>query len=77
MFDSAKSETQALPNPDFLIRDSGTTWALCPLTPEAKRWTEENVHLESWQWLGATFVVDWRYGALLVGGISGAGFQIA
>ena len=77
MFHSAHSKTQTLPNPDFLIRDAGTTWAFCPLTPEAKRWTEENVQLESWQWLGATFVVDWRYGALLAEGISGAGFQIA
>jgi hypothetical protein len=68
---------EAIPNPDYLIRDNGTTWAFCPLTPDAKQWTEENVQLESWQWLGATFVVDWRYGVPLAEGISEAGFQIA
>jgi hypothetical protein len=45
-----------------------------PKTKEVKQWINDNVHIASWQWLGAGFAVDSRYVPDLLEGIKTAGF---
>jgi hypothetical protein len=49
------------PTPDILVANAGSVFTFCPLTTRAKEWISENVQTESWQWLGATLVVEHRY----------------
>lgn len=62
--------------PDFIVNDNGSRWSVVPVTRAAKKWFDENVYTEDWQWLGPTCVVDWRFGHTLSVGIADAGFTI-
>jgi len=55
MADAAKAA------PDVLIANDFSVFVFTPLTPAAKQWVAENVQSESWQWLGASLVVETRY----------------
>lgn len=48
-----------------------------PRTQAAEQWIEDNVQLESWQWLGLQFGVDPRYAGDLVAGMRDAGLEVA
>ena len=37
---------------DFEVGYHGSVTQIIPLTQEAKDWIDENVHTESWQWMG-------------------------
>jgi hypothetical protein len=37
---------------DVLVRNEGSVVMLTPKSVEAKAWVDENLGLESWQWLG-------------------------
>ena len=63
-------------NPDVLIRSEGTVWIFNPVTAAAKEWFDENVHTESYQWLGTSLVVDHRFAAGLIQGILDAGLEV-
>jgi hypothetical protein len=45
-----------------------------PKTKEAKQWINDNVHVESWQWLGAGLAVDSKFVPGLLEGMKEAGF---
>ncbi len=62
--------------PDVLVRDAGTVFTFCPLTPRAKKWIAENIHLESWQWFGNALVVEHRYALPLVEGMIDEGLVL-
>ena len=51
-----------------------TVFCLCPLTPEAKQWIEENVNYESYQKLGDAVCIEHRYIADIVSGLLEAGY---
>jgi hypothetical protein len=36
-------------------------YLVTPITTEAKQWVNQNVGLESWQWLGCSFAVDHHF----------------
>lgn len=61
---------------DFVISNEGTIISFQPVSQAAKDWVAENVHLESWQWLGDTFNVDHRYAGDLIEGIQAADFDM-
>jgi virulence-associated protein VagC len=42
------------------VRDEGTVVLITPVSKQAKKWIDENVQVESWQWLGQGFAVDHR-----------------
>jgi hypothetical protein len=47
------------------------------LTAAARGWVEEKVHIEGWQWLGAsTFAVDHGYVFLLADAMTNAGLVL-
>lgn len=63
--------------PDVLIRNEGTVFVFCPLTPRATEWLDENVESEPWQWFGNSFVVEHRYAWGLGQGMKDAGLRLA
>lgn len=62
---------------DVLVRNEGTVFVFCPLTPAAKQWIDENVESDSWQWFGNTLVVGHRYAWGLCQGMRDAGLVLA
>lgn len=62
---------------DILITNHGSVVQFWPLTPAATTWIDDNVELESWQWLGgASFNVDWRYADPLIEGMAADGLRV-
>jgi hypothetical protein len=59
---------------DFEVTFGGSVIGLAPKTGEAQEWVEENVALESWQWLGGAFFGDARMMHELVDVIAAEGF---
>jgi hypothetical protein len=62
--------------PDVLVRNEGTLFLFCPLTPLAKEWINENVQGDA-MWFGAALVVEHRYAWRLAVGMKDAGFELA
>lgn len=53
------------------------SFTFAPLTPVARTWLDEHVHIEPWQWLGtAYFVVDHRFAQPLTDGAIAAGLEV-
>jgi hypothetical protein len=59
----------------FSVLDEGSVVLITPLSKLAREWTEENVQLEDWQWLGGGFAVDHRFADELLCGIADAGLM--
>ena len=62
--------------PDLIIRDAGTLFLFCPLTPKAKAWIDEYVQDDA-TWYGDALVVEHRYAWGLAVGMNDAGLTIA
>ena len=45
---------------DVCVHDCGSVVMIEPLTEVAQNWVEENVGLESWQWMGGRFACEPR-----------------
>ena len=61
-------------NPDVLIRNEGTVFVFCPLTPVAKQWIDD--HVQDALWFGAALVVEHRYAWGLAVGMKDAGLTL-
>jgi len=61
---------------DFRVGGGGTIFMIEPRTPQAKKWVQENVPLENWQWLGPRFSVEHRYVVDLIEGIRNDGLTV-
>jgi hypothetical protein len=59
-----------------LIANTGNVFTFCPLTDRAKTWIDDNVQSESYQWLGATLIVEHRYALGLAQGPIDAGLVL-
>jgi len=70
---SEKDETMPA---DILIETHGSVALFTPITPEAHAWVEENVHVESWQWLGASIACEPRCLEQLVEGMQEDGLVV-
>jgi len=62
---------------DVLVRNEGSVVMFNPKSAEAKAWVKENLDLESWQWMGNAFAVEWRYAPDVAEGMMGDGLEIA
>jgi hypothetical protein len=62
---------------DFQIADRGNVILIRPLNEAARRWLDENVVSEPWQWLDGGLAVDHRLARDLVEGIEAAGLSIS
>ena len=61
---------------DVLIENHGSVALFTPITPEAHQWVEENVHVESWQWLGCSIACEPRCLEQLVEGMQEDGLVV-
>ena len=59
----------------FSVLDEGSVVLITPLSKLAREWTEANVQLEDWQWLGGGFAVEHGYADELLCGIADAGLM--
>jgi hypothetical protein len=72
-----ESVSKYLPDvPDVLVRDAGTLFLFCPLTPRAKAWIAEYVQPDA-QWFGNALVVEHRYALPLAEGMIDEGLVLA
>jgi hypothetical protein len=62
--------------PDVLVRNEGTLFLFCPLTPQSKLWIDDNVQADS-TWFGNALVVEHRYAWSLGQGMKDAGLRLA
>jgi hypothetical protein len=62
---------------DFLIADHGSIITIRPVSEGARRWLDDNVAAEPWQWFGGALGVDPRCARDLIDGIAAAGFEIS
>ena len=65
------------PKIDVQIENEGSIFMFHVLTDTAREWVDENVGLESWQWLGRAFAVEHRFAEDLAGGMQEAGLEVA
>jgi hypothetical protein len=61
---------------DFLVRPQGTIWTFEPLTKRAKNFTETDLDVADWQWIGTAFGVDHRPAEHLVTALENEGFAV-
>lgn len=61
---------------DIWVRNEGSVVALTPFSQAGRVWIDENLTLESWQWLGPSAVVDWRFAPDIVAGMLEDGLEV-
>ena len=61
---------------NFQITDQGSIFLIRPLNEAARRWLDENVVSEPWQWVEGALCVEPRLARDLVIEIAEAGFEI-
>jgi hypothetical protein len=61
---------------DFQIADQGSIFLIRPLNEAARRWLDENVVSEPWQWVGDALCVEARFARDLLIEIEQAGFAV-
>jgi hypothetical protein len=61
---------------DVLVGDHGSVCMVTPMSPAAREWVDENVSLESWQWLGTSFSCEPRYVTSLIEGMQEDGLTV-
>ena len=61
---------------DFSISDQGSLILIQPVSDRAKQFTDENIHTESWQWIGGAFAVEHRFAQVLIEELPELGFTI-
>lgn len=64
-------------DPDVRYGSYGSIVMVTPITDPALDWVDENLELESWQWMGASFSCEARMLADLVEGMQAAGLFVA
>lgn len=71
-----RKPTKTKLTPDVLVRDAGTLFTFCPLTPRAKAWIAEYVQPDA-QWFGNALVCEHRYALPLAQGMIDEGLVLA
>lgn len=60
---------------DFDVENHGSVWRFTPVSESAKEKTKE-FGLENWQWMGESFVIDWRLAEQLAEILREEGFDL-
>jgi hypothetical protein len=61
---------------DVVVENHGSVCLMTPMSPAARVWVDENVQLDDWQWLGASFVCEPRYVSSLIDGMVDDGLTV-
>ena len=62
---------------DIRICNDGSMVGFIPVSDAGKRWLNDNVASEDWQWLGCTLWVDQRFAGDLIEGMVIGGLAVA
>ena len=68
--------TTTTPTLDFRVEGFGSVVMFTPLTREARQFTEREMHIESWQWMGNGFAIETRLAGPLMEQIAEQGFTL-
>ena len=68
------SRINSTTTPDILVRNEGTLFLFCPLTPQAKQWIGQ--HVQDALWFGNVLVVEHRYAWGLAVGMRDSGLVL-
>jgi hypothetical protein len=71
----SRSRVNSTTTPDVLVRNEGTLFLFCPLTPQAEQWIDEHVEPNP-QWFGNCLVVEHRYAWGLAVGMKDSGLVL-
>lgn len=63
--------------PDFIVEDHGSLYVFQPMSETAREWTDENIDIPSWAWIGGGFAVAHSLASDLASGILDAGMALA
>ncbi len=61
---------------DVLVRNEGSILMLTPDSDSGREWIDENLGLESWQWLGNSCAIEWRYAPAIIEGMWEDGLEV-
>ncbi len=61
---------------DVLVESHGTVALFTPMTADARQWIDENVHVESWQRIGASIACEPRCLDQIVEGMQKGGLVV-
>lgn len=53
-----------------------TVYQIFPKTKKCLNWINENVYTESWQWLGKSLVIEYRFIQDIYEGLTQNGFKL-
>lgn len=74
---TAGSAPAPAPEPDFIVNNHGSVCVLRAVSPAAKEWVEESLHIEGWQlWGRDGIAVDPRMLAPILDGIEADGYIV-
>lgn len=60
----------------MIINDQGSIVMITPESDLEYDWLTDNTNAESWQWLGSSLAIDYRFADNLIEGIQDAGFIV-
>lgn len=63
--------------PDVTIADHGSVLLIRPMTEAARRWLDDKLVTEPWQWCDGGLAIDHRCAGVIVAELIAAGFRIA
>jgi hypothetical protein len=61
---------------DFIVRDFGSVWTFEPVSETAKTFTNAELQVEGWQWVGKAFGVDHSVAQNLLTALEDEGFVV-
>ncbi len=61
---------------DVEVWNDGSMVLLTPKTERASHWIRDNVHTESWNWLGMSLAVELRFADAIIQGMTGDGVVV-
>ena len=62
--------------PNVTIEDYGSIVLLTPMNARTRKWVDDHVATEPWQWMGASLTVDPRYVLSLLDRMEADGFTV-
>jgi hypothetical protein len=72
----ARAKARAKESPAIRVENNGSVVLVRPLNGAARRWLDENVQAEGWQWFGGALACEPRTVEGLVAGFVGDGGEI-
>lgn len=62
--------------PDLRFSSHGSIVTIAPETERGRQWMDDNLAAESWQWLGNSLGVEWRFAEDIFNGALGDGLEV-